>query len=187
MSEEQALSCILERRNIPGAFKVLVEIYADRLVRFMTKVCGNEEDAEDLTQETLLAAYRHIKRFNPKRAGFFTWLCAIGEKQWLMLCRKRRRQQACYERLAKTCDPTVPGPELEHRDRLDREWVWSVLGKCTFEEQMVAVLHGMEGRTIAETAKILGMPESATRYHWHQMLVKVRILLRVVGPYGGPR
>jgi RNA polymerase sigma-70 factor (ECF subfamily) len=186
MSEQQALEFIRQRRHIHLAFRALVGLYDRRVFRYLCRLCGNEDDAEDLTQDAFISAYKHIKRFDPDRAGFFTWVCEIGERRWLTLHRQRQREQACYEDLERTCDLTVPGPEQEYRDRLDREWVWAVLSKCTHEEQMVGMIHGMERRSIKETARALSMTESQVRYHWVRMLQKTRILKYLVTPWGGP-
>ena len=52
-------------------------------------IVRNQEDAEDVLQETLLSAYRHLDSFRGA-CRFSTWLVAIGTNISLMLLRKRR-------------------------------------------------------------------------------------------------
>jgi len=47
-----------------------------RLLRQAIALCGNLALAEDLTQDTLVEAWRCLRRYNG-RCQFFTWLCAI--------------------------------------------------------------------------------------------------------------
>jgi RNA polymerase sigma-70 factor (ECF subfamily) len=54
----------------------LVEAYATRLFRSACLLCGNQADAEDLTQETFLQAMRCVERFRGESNGY-TWLHGI--------------------------------------------------------------------------------------------------------------
>lgn len=58
------------------AFCELCHAYEARLVRQALAVCGDTQLAEDLAQDTLVEAWRCIRRYNG-RCQFFTWLCAI--------------------------------------------------------------------------------------------------------------
>lgn len=53
-----------------------VDRYGDLLLRYASSRLSDRELAEDLVQETLLAAFRHRKQFDGKSA-FSTWLVAI--------------------------------------------------------------------------------------------------------------
>jgi len=58
------------------AFCEVCRAYETRLLRQAIALCGNVALAEDLTQDTLVEAWRCLRRFNG-RCQFFTWLCAI--------------------------------------------------------------------------------------------------------------
>jgi RNA polymerase sigma-70 factor (ECF subfamily) len=58
------------------AFCELCREYEARLLRQAVAVCGDIHSAEDLAQDTLVEAWRCIRRYNG-RCQFFTWLCAI--------------------------------------------------------------------------------------------------------------
>jgi RNA polymerase sigma-70 factor (ECF subfamily) len=59
------------------AFGRLVEPYRHALDVHCYRMLGSVQDAEDLTQETLLQAWRALGRFEP-RAQFQTWLYRIA-------------------------------------------------------------------------------------------------------------
>ncbi len=58
------------------AFCELCRIHGDRLVRQATLLCGDPTLAEDLAQDTFVAAWKSLHRYHG-RCQFFTWLCAI--------------------------------------------------------------------------------------------------------------
>jgi RNA polymerase sigma-70 factor, ECF subfamily len=58
------------------AFCELCRVYEARLLRQATVVSGDAAQAEDLAQETLVEAWKSIRRYNGK-CKFFTWLCSI--------------------------------------------------------------------------------------------------------------
>jgi len=60
-----------------GAFEELVRRHADRLYAVVLRFVGDPQEAEEITQEAFLRAWRGIARFEA-RAQFFTWLYRIG-------------------------------------------------------------------------------------------------------------
>ncbi|HXR46893.1 MAG TPA: sigma-70 family RNA polymerase sigma factor [Candidatus Limnocylindrales bacterium] len=58
------------------AFGGLCRVYETRLLRQATLLCGNAALAEDLAQDTLVEAWKCLRRYNGQ-CQFFTWLCAI--------------------------------------------------------------------------------------------------------------
>jgi RNA polymerase sigma-70 factor, ECF subfamily len=64
------------RAGDADAFGEVCRAYETRLLRQAMALCGQESLAEDLTQDTLVEAWRCLHRYNG-RCQFFTWLCAI--------------------------------------------------------------------------------------------------------------
>ena len=76
---EAATDAALVRRVLdgdPDAFTVLVDRHAPACLRLATRMLQSREDAEDVTQETLLRAYRALTRYD-EREQFRAWLFAI--------------------------------------------------------------------------------------------------------------
>jgi RNA polymerase sigma-70 factor (ECF subfamily) len=59
------------------AFADLVKHYRTRLLRFLLTRCANFADAEDVLQDTMIAAYRYLHSYDP-RWRFSTWLYRIA-------------------------------------------------------------------------------------------------------------
>lgn len=88
------------------AFGRLVRQHQQRLHRLALHLTGNAGEADDVTQETFLRAYRAIARFDG-RADLFTWLYRICVNVSLNL----RRQ--CKRVMVDIHDPRVPEPRAE--------------------------------------------------------------------------
>ncbi|GLV54068.1 hypothetical protein KDH_09170 [Dictyobacter sp. S3.2.2.5] len=91
-----------------------------RLVRFCARLVGDSEAAEDLTQETLLEAWRHLEglRDTHKR---LPWLFGIARNVCLRWGRQRGRDQARYVPLATVLEPEQVPPEEMLADPFDVE------------------------------------------------------------------
>ena len=71
------------------AFGELCRAYETRLLRQAMALCGNVALAEDLAQDTLVEAWRCLRRYNG-RCQFFTWLCAILLNRYRNTVREKR-------------------------------------------------------------------------------------------------
>ncbi len=71
------------------AFGEICRMHETRLLRQAMTLCGNTAQAEDLAQDTLVEAWRGLRRFNG-RCQFYTWLCAILLNRHRSFVRKKR-------------------------------------------------------------------------------------------------
>src|SRR5262252_809509 len=77
------------REGNEEALEVLLARHEQRVFRFGLRMCGNEEDARDVLQETLLAAFRGVRQFRGD-AQLSTWLFQVARS----FCTKARRRGA---------------------------------------------------------------------------------------------
>src|SRR5712692_1884896 len=71
------------------AFGELCRLYETRLLRQAIGLCDNASLAEDLAQDTLVEAWKCLRRYNG-RCQFFTWLCAILLNRYRNTVRAKR-------------------------------------------------------------------------------------------------
>src|SRR5580765_560094 len=101
---EQLLA--LARAGDPEAYGELCQVYETRLLRQAMRLCGNVAMAEDLAQDTLVEAWKCLRRYNG-RCQFFTWLCAILLNRFRNTLRERRRL-AFVDIAAEAVRPATP-------------------------------------------------------------------------------
>lgn len=75
----------------PGAFDALVRRYRPRIFALALHLTGSKTEADDITQDAFLRAYRNISRFEG-RSEFFTWLYRIALNRALNVRRDQRRR-----------------------------------------------------------------------------------------------
>src|SRR5436309_5277631 len=80
------------RRGDADAFRLLVDRHSHAVFRLAYRMTGNEHDADDVVQETLLRAWRQIGGFE-ERANFSTWIHRIAVNCSLDLLRARSRHE----------------------------------------------------------------------------------------------
>ena len=71
------------------AFGEVCRVYETRLLRQANVLCGNATRAEELAQDTLVEAWKSLRRYNGQ-CRFFTWLCAILLHRHRNTLRRRR-------------------------------------------------------------------------------------------------
>ena len=115
---DRAVVDLLERASAgdEAAFGELVHPYRRELHVHCYRIVGSVQDAEDLLQETLLAAWRSLGRFEG-RASLRSWLYRIATNRCLNALRDRGR------RLPQMPEPPRGAPEPPEPSRL-REPVW---------------------------------------------------------------
>src|ERR1035438_1813561 len=79
------------RSGDSDAFRALVERHSRSVFRLAFRMTGNEQDAEDVVQESMLRAYKQLGKFDD-RASFGTWLYRIAANCSLDLVRSRKRR-----------------------------------------------------------------------------------------------
>src|SRR3954464_13969775 len=87
------LSATLSRARAgdEDAFRELTDPYRRELQLHLYRIVGSAQDAEDLLQETLLAAWRGLPQFEG-RASVRAWLYRIATNRSLDVLRARRRR-----------------------------------------------------------------------------------------------
>jgi RNA polymerase sigma-70 factor (ECF subfamily) len=129
------------------------------LLRLAQLQLGSTADADDVVQETLLAALGAIQRF-ADRASVRTWLTGILRHKIVDALRARKRQVAMKE------EPEPPGDaefdwmfDENDRWRSDTLSSWASPESATAQEQFLAVLEACLERLPASTARVFMMRE----------------------------
>src|SRR3979409_2065177 len=86
---EDAAVLARARQGDSEAFSTLVERHSRRAFQLAYRITGNQQDAEDVGQESVIRAYRQLNRFEA-RAHFATWLHRIVANCSVDLIRSRR-------------------------------------------------------------------------------------------------
>ena len=89
MDEKTIIEQVLAGDN--NAFGALVETYQDRVYNLALRMCGNADDAFDLSQEAFFRAWRGLPGFQ-QEAAFSTWLFRLTANVCLDWLRAKKRR-----------------------------------------------------------------------------------------------
>ena len=161
------------REGDAGALESLLRRHQDRIYRFGMKMCGHPEDAEDVLQETLLAAARSLREFRGG-SSLSTWLYTIARSFCIKKRRKSKFAPAQEESLElEPADPGVPLDEaaagLEIRTALEQ-----AIAALDSGQREVLVLRDVEGLKATEVAEVLGIGVAAVKSRLHRARLRVR-------------
>lgn len=175
------------REGEPEAFAVLVERYQDRVVAAAYHLVGDRDAAEDLAQDTFVAAFRQIHKLrDPSRVG--AWLHGITQR----LCYKHLR------RAARSCELEAERAEAlaAPPDRIDEPGeLCGLLNQLPEQYRQVLAARYLEDLDYDEIARLLGTTVNNVRVRCHRAKNRLRELfdalrsadqpLRVVAGQGG--
>ena len=168
------------RAGDADAFRVLVERHSNPLFRLAFRMTGNEQDAEDVVQETLLRAYRRLANFD-ERASFRTWLYRITVNCSLDLvrARKRRSEQSGsphpeMEDPLESLAATGPTPDRMAMSEEARSRIAEAMEELSVSEKTAFVLRHFEGMCIDDVSRVLGCRPGAARHSVFRAVQKLR-------------
>lgn len=152
------------RRGDDDAFAALVARYERKLLRVLTRLVGDPEQARDLAQETFWRVYGRLDRFDTTRR-FGPWLFRVGVN--LAMDALRRRGGPPTTSLDGRPDGRgrfdVPDPDPRLRAELAQE-VRFIIDGLPLPYRTILVLRDLEGFSSAEVAAIVGRREATVRW-----------------------
>ena len=77
-------------------FHEIYEKYSTDLYSFIIKLCGNEQLAKDIMQDTMLRAFTHFDQYNGK-CSIKTWLCTIAKNVYFDHLRKSENRNTSLD------------------------------------------------------------------------------------------
>lgn len=147
------------------AFDALYRRYVTRVYRYCLLRCSDEQDAEDLTAQTFVAALESLPRYR-EQGNFAAWLFTIARRKCRDYHRRRYRhaqQNWDVDDLDDRAHPQAPDPEREASRALLVDCLLRVLPLLTEDRQEVVRLRYGAGLSTAETADIMGKGQSAVK------------------------
>ncbi|MBR7086950.1 MAG: sigma-70 family RNA polymerase sigma factor [Prevotella sp.] len=91
---------LLIRRILDGQtelFRQLAGRYATQVMRMVGRLIPSPEEAEEVTQDTMLEAFQSLARFDARKASFYTWLMRIAHHTALKHYRQHHKAVAIVE------------------------------------------------------------------------------------------
>lgn len=153
------------------SYGVLVQHFQTRVYATVYHMVNNHEDANDITQDTFIKAFKALKSFK-KNSGFFTWLYRIAVNQTInFLNSRKKRQFLSFDNVDHDPESNAEVLELisEKTPRKDvgihelKEKLNEAIQQLSEKHRIVVVMHDVQGMSHDEISEILGCSNGTVR------------------------
>lgn len=170
-NDSQLVKHVLSGRT--DAFRGLVERHQRSVTRIIGNLIPDRHDAEDLAQETFVAAFSSLASYDESRAAFSTWLLTIARNRcvnWL-----KRKRVARPGEFAEPTGGRTPDAVTEEREFF-REFD-AALETLPLTQRTAFVLAEIEGLPHAEIAEIESATIGTVKSRVHRAKQRLKSLL----------
>jgi len=159
-------------------FRQLAGRYAGQVLRMVARLIPSPEEAEELTQDTLLSAFQSLSRYDARRASFQTWIMRIAYHTALKHYRRHQRALSMVEMSQQWLDAL---PDEETDALLDDTNRVALMERAVEtlkpDDQMLLNLYYFDDRPMREIALITEHEESYlhSRLQWIRKKLAITI------------
>ena len=179
MDEKAIIEQVLAGDN--NAFGVLVESYQTRVYNLALRMCGNEDDAFDLSQEAFFRAWRGLSGFQ-QESSFSTWLFRLTANVCLDWLRAKKRRPTVSLTTAdddgEETQLDIPDPGKSPEELLmaaeDRAALTKAINALPVEYREILTLRAINDMSYTEIAEVLKLREGTVK----SRLSRARLALR---------
>jgi RNA polymerase sigma-70 factor (ECF subfamily) len=182
MDEKKIIEQVLAGDS--NAFGTLVETYQDRVYNLALRMCGNPDDAFDLSQEAFFRAWRGLSGFQGE-AAFSTWLFRLTANVCLDWLRAKKRRPTVSltavdddgeEIQMEIADPGKSPEEILEAAE-DREALAKAMNQLPVEYRQILTMRAINDMSYTEIADALQLREGTVKSRLSRARLALRNLL----------
>ena len=156
------------------SLRALYDQHAPVLLSYAMRLTeGDRARAEDIVQETLVRAWRHLDRLDQQDRPVRPWLFTVAQR---LAIDAHRARLARPPEVGAAALASVPGLD-EMEPTLDRIVVVDAMDSLSREHRAVIVETYYRGRSVAEAARVLGVPEGTVKSRCYYALRALKLAL----------
>lgn len=159
------------------AFTTLYDLHIDRVYKYVFYWLPNQADAEDITQEVFVRAWRSIDKYKISSSPFIAWLITIARN----LVNSHYRASKRLVPLDDMDPPSKSNPEIETEMNFTRSSVKDAIMHLKGDKQSVIQMRFISEMSYEEIAKALNKTEGAIRVVQYRALKDLKGLLENTG------
>ena len=162
-----------------ACFGCLLDRYSRPVFSLIVKIVRNREDAEELTQDVFVKAFRHLASFKGE-SSFSSWLYRIAYNTAISATRKTRHEfLAIEETLLNNVSEEEVSEMLGRTGRSEQlQRLDDALAALPADERALILLFYMQEKTVDEVAAISGLTPANVKVKLHRIRKKLYVLLK---------
>jgi len=173
----------LIQRCLTGDARACADLYqrwCGSVYRLAYGILRQEQDAEEVTQDVFVYAFKRLATYDPAKSAFRTWLYTIAisrsrnklRRKWLPTLRVEEWEEK------ETDEISADRPsEAWAESQAERERVWAALGRLSPKLREAVVLRYFENLTYPEIGQILNCPMKTIQSRVRLAHKKLKLLL----------
>jgi len=176
MSEPELVARAIQRDRT--AFTALYERCVDQVYRHVYYRVSSHTDAEDITQEVFVRAWKAIHKYKSTGTPFVAWLTIIAGNLIIDHYRRQQKVVMTNEIPENQPDQQILEPEKQAEVDFTKAIIKKAVLKLKGDKQRVILMHFIDGLSYKEVAKALNKSEGAIRVIQYRALSDLRRWLK---------
>lgn len=173
----------LAQQGDSKAMNELLARHEQRVYRFGLRMCGNEDDAREVLQETLLATFKNLATFRGD-AQLSTWLYQVARSFCLKQRRRHEGEPTSHESTespeVKAMASETSGSDNQTHARQVGEVIQVAMQALPADHREALVLRDVEGLSAEEAAEVVGIEVGALKSRLHRARITLKQNLAAV-------
>jgi len=167
------------RRGETVAGETLVRKYYQPLVRYLQRLLGNEQLAEEMHQQTWLSVLEHLDRFDARNVagGFKAWLFRIATNKANDHWRSSGREKAAKQGLRLMADEELPAADYRMEGSEQELKLKRAIEQLPDAQRQVLTLRYYGNLKFIEIAEVIGCPLNTALGRMHKAMLKLKELM----------
>ena len=176
MSDQPERLCEQAQAGNGAAASQLVNLFYERVFAYFRRLCGNQQDAEDLTQKTFCKVWSSLPSFRG-RSSVSTWIHGIGYHVYVDWLRQRVEAERLSDDWWANCAAPGPGPFDSAADAEMSGRLYALVEQLAEGSRQAVHLHYYQGLSLKETAEVMDIATSTVKYRLREALEFLRTQL----------
>lgn len=180
MAHDDEYNIALYLSGNEAGLHALIHAYTKPVYSFIRQMVRTSTEAEDVTQETFIKMWKHIKKYKQGQ-GFKTWLFTIAHNTAIDHLRKRKsyvfsdfEKEDGKNTVTENIKDTEPMPDELFDQIKNAEQMKQLLEDISPMYKEVLILHYRDELTFDEIGTVLGKPLNTVKSHHRRALIELR-------------
>lgn len=181
---DESLMTLLQRKDL-GALEALYDRHHRLALALAYRVLGDLGAAEEVVQETFLAAWRQAASYQPERGRARAWLLSIVRHRSIDRVRRSRSSDAVAQLDESILDERTPDVWQLAEQNVQREQILQALTALPREQREAIELAFYRGLTHRQISELTGLPLGTVKGRMRLGMEKLRLALADLGNGSG--
>jgi RNA polymerase sigma factor (sigma-70 family) len=167
------------RKGESAAGELLVRKYYQPLVRYLQRLVGSEQLAEEMHQQTWLSVLEHLGRFDARSisGGFKAWLFRIATNKANDHWRSSGREKAAKQGLKLVTEEELPAADYRMEGSEQERKLKVAIEQLPDAQKQVLMLRYYSNLKFVEIAEMIGCPLNTALGRMHKAMLKLKELM----------